>query len=227
MYIVNSCVNLASVGVELDGCDGFFIKKLIGCCYSAMFDINDCENGMIEGCLQNGNNIPRNGFADTDIPELMNWLTEDKLFDYLFIPILRKECEFIKLSDSTGITVYNTFIYGGNCFVNAVNSEALFVNVASDGSSKDKCMLNFTGGEATVINSMRSTSDGKDGNNSYETDGTTVLRLYNRQAVDLMYREYTVEENIGTGADSPFDIFAFMIKLYTVLGKLATILEQM
>lgn len=227
-YVVNSNVNLASIAVQTLDCDDFFSEKLIGCCYSAMFSIDNSTDVWLEGSLSNANNIPRNGYAQTDIPEMQNWLTEDKLFTHLFDPILRKTCSYIRLNNSKA-TVFNCFIYGGSCFMESVNSDCLAVNFGCDGQGKTQCMLELTGGEITAVNSMRSTSNGRDGaGKSYHTDGNTVARIFNRLSVDLFYKEPNITENVQySGTDKVwFALKNFFAKMLTFFGNTWTKIRQ-
>ncbi len=227
-YVVNCNINLASVGVQAENCDGFFSDKLIGCCYTAMFRLDNCTNAWLEGSLQNANNIPRNGYALTDIPELQNWMTEDKVFTHLFDPILRKECTYIRLHN-TQATVLNCFIYGGRCFAETENSHFLAINFGCDGQSKTMSMLQITGGEMTAINSMRSTFDGRDGaGKSYTADKSAVIRLYNRLSVDLSYKEPNITRNVQyEGADKLiFAIKNLFAELLMFFGDKITTLNQ-
>lgn len=228
VYVVNSCFMLASVCVEMNGCDDFFIKKVVGCSMESMFSVKNCSGGTITGSLQNGNSIPRNAFAATGIPELQNWLTEDKLFAYYFIPISREGCEFIRLAGSEDILIWNTFIYGGRCYLKASASSATVINTASDGSSKNAYQIDAAnGGEVNVINFMHSSFDGKASYRSYSVDGSTALRICNRLTVDIMYHEYTEELNTSNNLFFSFtELRQLMIQLYTRIGILITMLDQ-
>ncbi len=53
------------------------MKKVLGCCYESMFDLTDCNGVFIEGCLQNGNTLPGNGYEKLGIPRF----TEEKVFN--------------------------------------------------------------------------------------------------------------------------------------------------
>ncbi len=228
-YVVNCNINLASVGVQAENCDGFFSDKLIGCCYTAMFRLDNCTNAWLEGSLQNANNIPRNGYALTDIPELQNWMTEDKVFTHLFDPILRKECTYIRLNNSDAV-VFNCFIYGGSCFMETQNSTCLAVNFGCDGQGKTQRMLELYASDVTAINSMRSTSDGQDGNGmSYYADDATVARIYNRLSVDLVYKEPNVTQNVQyEGVEKILFAFKnFFATLLTFFGDSFTVLAQL
>ena len=192
IYIINCAITLASCGIKLQSSDGAFIKKVIGCCFESMFDLTGCSNTFIEDCLQNANTLPRNGYAKLGIPRL----TEDKLFDYVFIPITRIHTDYIKLNSCNNVTVFNTFIYGGKSFLNSVDSNAVFVNTGHDGSSKTEPALIMSGGEITFLNSMRSTSDGQQCDYFYSIENGTKFKSYNSQAVDMAYCEHPVIENI-------------------------------
>lgn len=196
LYVTNCFITLASVGVRLENAGNAFLKKVIGCCYDAMFSLQGCDNAFIEGCLQNANALPRNGYRSLGIPELADRLTEDHLFAYVFIPITRVRTEYITLKDCTDAVILQTFIYGGRSFLHAENSTVLAVNIGSDGSSHDAPTLKLDGGSLTVLNSMRSTADGQRGYRYYETENKAALRSYNSMGVDLLYKESPVLERI-------------------------------
>ena len=197
VYITNCFLTLASIGVRLENTHGAYLKKVVGCCYESMFFISDSENAYIEGCLQNGNALPRNGYASLGIPELTDRLTENHLFDYVFIPITRIRTEYIRLERCAGAYVLNTFIYGGKTFLHATDSEVVAVNIGSDGSSKEAPTLHLNGGSLTILNSMRSTSDGQLGYRFFEEEGKASLRSYGSLGVDLLYKEGPVLKNVG------------------------------
>lgn len=196
VYITNCYFTLASCGVKLENADNAFIKKVVGCCYEAMYDLTGCENAFIEGCLQNANTLPRNGYTNYDIPEMQNRIQEGNLFKYVFIPITRLKTDYIKLNSCTDATIFNTFIYGGKSFLNSADSTATIINVGHDGSSKTEHAFIMSGGEVTLVNSMRSTEDGKLGYRFYTADNGCKFRSYNSQSVDMLYKEQPVIENI-------------------------------
>lgn len=229
-YAVNCFVILASKGFVFDGCRNSLIKKNVGCCYENMFVLENCEDVYLEGNLQNANSLPRNGYSKADVPELKNWITEDKLFTNVFIPITRIHTDYISLKDCKNITVFNTFIYGGRRFIVSENSTALIANCGCDGNSKEFFFISLDGGDTAVINFMRSTSDGKGGWNSFEIANKGKLKIYNRISVDLNYNEFTQFRNIGLkdiGAGE-FGIFALqgLISIYTFFGRLITKISQ-
>ncbi len=215
VYIINCSLTLASCGIKLVNSDRAFIKKVIGCCFESMFDLNGCNEAFIEGCLQNANTLPRNGYEKLGIPRL----TEDKLFDYVFIPITRIHTDYIKLKSCNGTTVFNTFIYGGKSFLNSADSDAVFVNIGHDGSSKTEPAFIMSGGEITLLNSMRSTSDGKHGYYFYRIENGTKFKSYNSQSVDMYYSEHPVIENIGFGElDKSESIYGFLQIFYKIVS---------
>ena len=198
IYVTNCTITLAATGIELDGCENAFMKKIVGCCIEGMFNMKNCKNSTIEGCHQNANTLPRNGYENFDIPELKNRVKEENNFDYFFIPIGRKKTTYITLESCENITVFNTFIYGGKSFLNAKDSTATFVNVGHDGSSKTEPALILSGGSINFLNSMRSTEDGQLCQNFYTIENETKFRSYNSQAVDMLFREKVILENIET-----------------------------
>ncbi len=220
VYIINCAITLASCGIKLENSDNAFMKKVIGCCYESMFDLNGCNNAFIEGCLQNGNTLPRNGYAKLGIPRL----TEDKLFDYVFIPITRIHTDYIKLDSCDDVTVFSTFIYGGKSFLNSVNSNAVFVNVGHDGSSKTASAFRMSGGEITLLNSMRSTQDGQLGINFYAIENGTKFKSYNSQSVDMDYAEHPVIENYNLNeldeSETIYGLLQYFYRIISFFGNL-------
>lgn len=218
VYVVNSCITLASTGIELRGSDNAFIKKVIGCCLEKMFSISDSDNVFIEGCLQNGNTLPRNGYSAFDIPELQGRFTENNIFDYVFIPITRIHTNYIELENCNDVTVFSTFIYGGKSFMKATDSTVLVYNTGHDGSSKTEPAFILSGGTATLINTMRSTSDGKIGMNFYSLENEAVLRSFSSQAVDMAYSEHIYLENVSCDELSSTEILYYILQpLYRLI----------
>lgn len=191
VYVTNCTFTLASCGIRLEGCENAYFERIVGCCYESMFSFDSCEDCFVEGCLQNANTLPRTGYAQLGIPRI----TEDKLFVYVFIPITRIHTDYIKLNKCTDITVFNSFIYGGKTFLNSVDSTCRLINIGHDGSSKTEAAFILSGGETELLNSMRSTEDGKLGYRFYTADNGAKLRSYGSQCVDLLYREHVVLEN--------------------------------
>ncbi len=226
VYVINCCLTLASCGIRLKNSDNAFIKKLVGCCYESMVDLTDCNDTFIEACLQNANTLPRNGYAKFGIPRF----TENFIFDYVFIPITRIHTDYIKLNSCDGVRVFNTFIYGGKSFLNSVDSEAEFVNIGHDGSSKTEPAFIMSGGKISLLNSMRSTSDGKHGFNFYSIENGTKFKSYNSQSVDMLYSEHPVIENIGfselDSSEKIYGILQYLYKFIAFFGRIYMLNEQ-
>lgn len=222
-HVINNCAVLSSVGFELKGAQNAYLSRNVGSCINSLISAEDCSDILIEGCLQNGTAIVRNGFASMDIPELQNWLTEDRIFDCWFVPISRLHTDFLEIRNCENATVFNTFIYGGRRFMLAENSSIFACGVGCDGQSKDYYTYTFKNCDATVIGTMKSTFDGHDGTRSYEADKASKLKIYDRISVDLVYNEFTVLKNCEK--EDADILTAFLQPIYRVIeffGKLFT-----
>lgn len=221
IHVINCFGILASDILKAENCENLYVKHLTGCGYQSFITADTCSNLMIEGCLQNGNTIPRNGYSSFGIKETDNWLNEGNLFENVFIPITRVHTDFLVIKNSDG-TLFNTFIYGGRRFLRAENSRLFVCGVGCDGQSKDYCTYTLSGGETTVIGTLKSTFDGKDGKKQYECDKKAVLKLYDRISVDLKYNERTILKNVPLKdikqADFAAFIFQPVIRLSEKLG---------
>lgn len=230
IYVTNCFLTLASCGIKLENSENAFLKKIVGCCYESMFSMSGCTDVFIEGCLQNGNTLPRNGYANFDIPELSGRFTEDKLFEYVFIPITRIYTDFIILDSCEDVTVFNAFIYGGKTFLNSKDSKVNLVNVGLDGSSLTEYSYILSGGEVNLLNSMRSTENGRFGYRFYTIENDTAFRSYNSQGVDLLYKEHVVLENIGKDElmenEKLYSFLQPFYKLISFFGKIKTYIEH-
>ncbi len=223
VYVTNCGITLAAVGIRLEGCENAFLKKIVGCCIEGMFNLKECKNSIIEACHQNANTLPRNGYSELGIPELKTRIIEEKIFLYFFIPIGRVQTTFINLDTCENITVFNTFIYGAESFLNAKDSSAVFANVGHDGSSKKAPALILSGGEIDFLNSMRSTEDGQLGQNFYSIENKTKFRSYNSQAVDLLFRESVILENMEKNdlleGEFKYQFIEPMMKIIRFIGR--------
>ena len=227
IYVVKSCIVLASVGLDLDGCDDFYLDKVLGCAYDNMFRITNCSDGVIKNCHQNATYAVRHGYNSLTIPELQGWLPENMIFTHIFDPILRKQTTYIHLEDSAEIMIYNTFIYGTNTFLETENSQSVIINTGSDGQSNQGFMFVFKGdGDTTVINAMRSIQDSRKGwKASYWSDGRGTVRLYNRTTVNIKYLEPNITENAD---DSLIErIRNFWGFLVTRVGNFITMIDEL
>lgn len=169
VYAVNVAIVAAYNGVDFRGCDNHYIKKLVTCCYSNAIFAGG-RGGTVEGCLQNGTVLARNGL------NLPNWVDEgSQMFPYLFDAVTRVQTEYIRLSGAQDQRLYNCFAYGVKSFlVNENSTDLLAFNIGADNIGGT--MLVTLGGSATVINMMRWNGI------SYTNDGT-ALSMYNRLTI--------------------------------------------
>ncbi len=171
VYAINLAIAASYNGIDFRGCDNHRIKKVVTCCYNNAIFAGNCSGGVMEGCLQNGTVMSRNGF------NLPNWIDEgSQLFPYLFNAVTRVKTEYIKISNARNETIYNCFSYGVKTFINNTDSTNLIVfNIGADNIGGT--MFITEGGSACVINMMRYNG------NSFANDGT-ALRMFNRLTID-------------------------------------------
>lgn len=169
VYAVNVEIGAAFNGIDFRGCDSHLIKKLVSCCYNNAIFAGGA-NGVVEGCLQNGTVIGRNGL------NLPNWVDEGtQLFPYLFNMVTRVQTEYIKVADSQNQTIFNCFSYGVKTFLKNENSSDLLVfNIGADNIGGT--MIITAGGDAAVINMLRYNGT------SYANAGTE-LNMFNRLTI--------------------------------------------
>jgi len=170
VYAINVAIAAAYNGIDFRNCDNHRIKKLVSCCYNNAIFAGG-SNGIIEGCLQNGTVMSRNGL------NLPNWLDEGtQLFPYLFNTVTRVNTEYIKISNAINETVYNCFAYGVKTFMkNTDSTNLLAFNIGSD--NLGGTLFITAGGNAAVINMMRYNGS------SYSNSGTD-LKMFNRLTID-------------------------------------------
>lgn len=172
VYVINVAITAAYNGIDFRECDNHIINKLVGCAYNNMINAGGQE-GHIEGCLQNGNSLYRNGLSISGWP-----YDESRVFVDLFDPILRVRSEFLRLSDASGQIVLNVFAYGTKNLIVSTNSTNTCVfNIGADNLGSNTPLLKLTGGSLTGINIMR--WNGK----SYTNKGGK-LTLYNRITIN-------------------------------------------
>ena len=219
-HVINCFAILSSVGIEFENCENSYVRRCVGCCIDNFIKLTNCDKVLIEGCLQNGNALPRNGYSSFDIPEFSNWLVESNLFEYAFIPVLRIHCDYLYVIDSKDVTVFNTFIYGGRRFLYEENSEMLLVNVGSDGQADNYNAYALDGGEITAIGTMHSSSYGFQPLCTYEVKNNAKLKMYDRISVDAEYNMYTRFENVKLSDIEIKDFWTFLLQpIYSLIEK--------
>lgn len=227
IYIVNSCITLASTGVYLEESKNVFIKKLVGCSQENMIALVSCNNVNVEGCLQNATCLSRNGYGNFDIPELKNRITEENLFRYYFDPISRKNTEYIVADNSDNVTILNSFIYGGKSFFSGNNSNAVIVNIGSDGTSKDGYIFNLNGGDTTVLNSMRFNQNSSRINKLCKYSDNAVVIVFSSQAMGTDFYDYPVIKNANKSLFSRQDkVYYMLLSLFEFIHKIAIIFNK-
>ena len=218
-YVVNSFVNLASVGVRCENGKNVFIKRLVGTSYLSMIRMENCENVWIEACLQNGNTVTRNGYHSLDVPELQGRLRETDIFDVLFEPVLKQTSTYLDFENCADVTVFQTFIYGTKHYMRERDSSVLLVNIGCDGNNGSQPMLQLDGGSVKLLNSMR--MEGR----MYQIENRTDYRSYNSMLITGRCKEYSVMLNNSAFSLLPddlpgwllqplFRIFAFIEKMF-------------
>lgn len=170
VYVVNVAISAAYNGVDFRGCNDFLIKKLISCCYENDMRVGDCEGGVIEGCLHNATVMLRCQYARS------KWDEVDSMYTVTFNEITRPNTKYVIVENCKDVLYYNSFAYGVRSLVVAKNTENLrVINVGADNIGG--YMVEFTGGDATVINMMRYNCE------SYLNNGCS-LAIYNRLSIN-------------------------------------------
>ena len=211
-YAVNNCVILSSVGFEFKNCKNGLIKKNVGCCMESMISVDGCDDIYLEENLQNGNAVGRNGYADTDIPELQDWYRENNNWAYLFNPILKQNCDYLTFKDSKNVVSLNNFIYGAHRYLVSENTQSVVINGGSDGQRKDRYTLNISGGDTTVMNFQRSTDNSLRAWSIYETGNNAKIKFYNITSVYLVYFEHTKFENVSLSELTAKDFIPYILQ---------------
>ncbi len=172
VYCVNSSITAAGSGIDFRGCDGHYIKKVTACCYDHGIAAGG-EGGVIEGCLQNGNVITRNG-----MDFLENWIPESEIFQRLF-PCLRSRSVFLTLEGARGERVLNYFAYGVKTVVEARDSsDVVIFNLGGDNIGDKAPLVKCERSALTVINAQRFNGV------LYEADAESDLSVYNPLAIN-------------------------------------------
>ncbi len=176
VYAINICMVGTYNGIDFRDCDNHHIKKQIGVYYKNMMSLGG-KNGLVEGCLNNGNIVTRNDFQTPGWP-----LNEGEvLFPELMNPVTRKNTEIIRIYESEGQLVYNTFAYGvKNLVINNGGENVALVNLGSDNIGDTTAQLMTAGGSLTGVNMMRYNGI------SLINEGTD-LKLYNRMSINVKY----------------------------------------
>ncbi len=164
-YVVNCAIVGAYGGVDFNGANNHFVKKLVAYCYKYAVRAANCEGGVIEGCLQNGTVAVRNAMAGYDFaawPDVNGYTQLRTTLFYFY--------------NAKNQMLFNSFAYGVRTFVEAAECENLLVaNVGSDNIGGPQTIVQS--GECVLINALR--YNGK----SILTGDGAKLSLYNRLTI--------------------------------------------
>ncbi len=149
VYCVNCSISAGYYGIDFKSCDRHIISRFVTCCYKNAISAGG-KNGYIEGCLQNGTVISRNGL------QLENWLLGDDVFKVLFDPVTRLKSTLIHLCDSENEVITNTFAYGVKTLICSEKSKNVSaINIGADNIGLNEPMIEITSGSFGAINVMR------------------------------------------------------------------------
>lgn len=171
VYAVNIGISGGYNGIDFRGCDGHFIKKLVCCCYQTAISAGG-KDGYIEGCLQNGNMLYRDGCRFPGWPT-----SEGNIQAEVMNKVTRKNVTFIRLEEADGQKIFNTFAYGVKKFLTSKDSEnTLVFNVGADNLADQGTLLDVSKGSLVAVNVMRYNGG------SYVNKGSQ-LKLFNRLTI--------------------------------------------
>ena len=173
VYVVNCSIAAAAYGVDFTDCDNHYIKKLVTFCYITTMTLGG-DNGVVEGCLQNGTVLVR--MSSSLRVHCKNMIDEADIFTKLYDPIARRQCNYIVIKEGSGQVIYNTFTYGCKNFI--TNNGGVNVSVVNVGADNiGGTLFEQTDGSMTVLCAMRYNGT------SYTHKGGT-LNLYARLSIN-------------------------------------------
>ncbi|MBE6974330.1 MAG: hypothetical protein E7436_02430 [Ruminococcaceae bacterium] len=171
VYAINVAITGGYYGIDFKTCDRHIIKRFVGSCVNNAMYVGG-RDGLVEGCLQNGNTFCRMGVSQqyvTSVPEA-------QVFELVFDPILRQTSVFIRVQKGAqGQTVFNSFAYGVKTFLSSGGDVTVF-NVGADNVGSGSPMLELWDGSAHVTNMMRYNGV------SYTCNGARLV-LHNRLTI--------------------------------------------
>lgn len=165
-YVVNCAVVGAYGGVDFNGANGHYVKKLIAYCYKYAVRAANCEGGIIEGCLQNGTVAARNAMAGYDFsawPDVNGYTQLRTTLFYFY--------------NTRNQILFNSFAYGVRTFVEAAECKNLLVaNVGSDNIGGPQTIVQS--GECVLINALR-----YNGRSYFAGEEGVRLSMFNRLTI--------------------------------------------
>lgn len=150
VYCVNVAITGGYNGIDFKNCDNHIIKRFVGSCVNNAMSVGG-NNGLIEGCLQNGNTFCRMALSQ----DVVTPVPETQVFELVFDPILRPQSVFIQVQkDAKDQVIFNSFAYGVKTLISSGGAVKV-INVGADNIGSDTPMVDAWNGTMHVTNMMR------------------------------------------------------------------------
>jgi hypothetical protein len=171
VYAVHVAITGGYYGIDFKNCDNHLIKRFVGSCVNNAMYVGG-KNGLVEGCLQNGNTFCRMGVSQ----QFLTPVPETQVFELVFDPILRQTATFIQVQKGAEEQmIFNSFAYGVKTFLSSGGNVTVF-NIGADNIGSGSPMLDLWDGSAHVTNMMRYNGI------SYNCNGARLV-LHNRLTI--------------------------------------------
>lgn len=153
----------AYVGFDFTNADNHILKSNYGLSYKN-FIVAGGKNGQIIACLSNPNFMTRSNLYEYFVSSKCNvesWALirasgeSNDDFALLRDGIGRTHTKMVKLVNANGEKCLNVFCYGEAGLFDAYNSSAVLVNTSLDYIPNEKFVYEISGGEVTIIGSLR------------------------------------------------------------------------
>ena len=204
VYVLNSVISGAMVGVDFTDCNGHVVKQTFGCAFRHFVRAGG-EGGTLMSVLCNLTYTTRQpfytrGYYDAERVNAGNWSflseTNAKGFSTLRDKVLRQYCETVYLKDAADETLSNVFMYGGHTVLTTDHSSAKAYNVTTDWQGICPMMVIKNGSDVISFNAYRTSGS------SHECDESSSLVMYNRLINGLYleptYRsDFPLNDNMG------------------------------
>jgi hypothetical protein len=150
VYCINVAITGGYNGIDFKNCDNHIIKRFVGSCVNNAMSVGG-NNGLIEGCLQNGNTFCRMTLSQ----DVVTPVPETQVFELVFDPILRPQSVFIQVQkDAKDQVIFNSFAYGVKTLISSGGAVKV-INVGADNIGSDTPMVDAWNGTMHVTNMMR------------------------------------------------------------------------
>ncbi len=149
-FIVNCAIVAASHGVDFGQCNDYFIQKLITGTWDTGMRLGG-KGGHVEGCLQNGTTVCRNGLDAAHKP-----FGEHELFEKFF-GHTKANLFYIVIVNAEDLTLHNTFAFGAlTHFKMDQSKNILAINFGSDGMGTGAMQLRANASSGVFFNALQS-----------------------------------------------------------------------